>query len=387
MPNKTNFKANGSSYYRVTVTVGRKPDGSAIRKTFYGASKKDAEAKRDEYLSNINKGLHYDYDKAEIGEYMYMWLMNCVKPLRTANTLSRYMHVYNAYVKGSELFHMKLHDIHPLGLQSIYNRLSADGLRPSQVKDLNTVLRIFFNYCVTNEYMTSNPTKGVIIPKDPKQSTKQLDIFTDTEIQAILDASEGYMRCAAALAFGTGLRRGELLALTYGSVDFGKMEITVSRALKQNTVFESDTDRHNQFDFGPTKTNQMRTVPIPTDLVVILKRQIAEQKELFLKYGMKYSPEDLLFTTPACTMVDPEAFQRRWAKLLKRANVRYRRFHNVRHTYASKLLANGVSIKTISTLLGHSNINITADTYIHVDSDVKAQAADTISYLFRTVSE
>ena len=62
--------------------------------------------------------------------------------------------------------------------------------------------------------------------------------------------------------------------------------------------------------------------------------------------------------------------------------MRYRKFHNVRHTYASKLLEKGVDIKTISTLLGHSNISITADIYVHVIPEVKADAASRINYLF-----
>lgn len=103
---------------------------------------------------------------------------------------------------------------------------------------------------------------------------------------------------------------------------------------------------------------------------------------MFLSCGLVYSDTDFLFTTKGCQPINSRNLQRAWERTLKRANVRYRKFHNVRHTYASKLLANGVDIKTISTLLGHSNISITADTYIHVVSETKADAASTLNYLF-----
>lgn len=103
---------------------------------------------------------------------------------------------------------------------------------------------------------------------------------------------------------------------------------------------------------------------------------------MFLSCGLVYSDTDFLFTTKGCQPINSRNLQRAWERTLKRANVRYRKFHNVRHRYASKLLANGVDIKTISTLLGHSNISITADTYIHVVSETKADAASTLNYLF-----
>ncbi len=103
---------------------------------------------------------------------------------------------------------------------------------------------------------------------------------------------------------------------------------------------------------------------------------------MFLSCGLVYSNTDFLFTTKSCQPINALNLQRALERTLKRANVRYRKFHNVRHTYASKLLANGVDIKTISTLLGHSNISITADTYIHVVSETKADTASKINYLF-----
>lgn len=97
---------------------------------------------------------------------------------------------------------------------------------------------------------------------------------------------------------------------------------------------------------------------------------------------MIYNDTDFLFTTKGCLPINARNMQIAWRRTLTRANVRYCKFHNVRHTYVSKLLEKGVDIKTISALLGHSNISITADIYVHVMPEIKADAASRNNYLF-----
>lgn len=211
---------------------------------------------------------------------------------------------------------------------------------------------------------------------------RSIDIFTDEEIKAITDNATGYMNCLIKLALATGMRKGELLGLELGCVDTNKAEITVKQSLKRVNIFEDENTATSEMQIGTTKNKRTRVVPIPKTLLPDLKKHIEEQKELFLKYGFVYSDSDFFFTTAGCQLIDNRNLQRAWKRTLKRANVRYRKFHNIRHTYASKLLANGVDIKTISTLLDHSNINITADVYVLVISETKADAASKINYLF-----
>lgn len=232
--------------------------------------------------------------------------------------------------------------------------------------------------------MLSNPTFRIVIPKDTNIENKAeaIDIFTDYEIATITENSTDYMYYLFKLALATGLRMGELLGLELRCVDLNNAEIIVKQALKTVNIFDDENTSKREIQLGGTKNNKTRTVPIPLTQISDLKRHITNQKQLFLSYGLIYHDTDFLFTTKGCQPINARNLQRAWQRTLKRANVRYRKFHNVRHTYASKLLANGVDIKTISTLLGHSNISITADTYIHVLSETKADAASTLNYLF-----
>lgn len=381
---KTNVEKGKYKYYRVTAKVGTTSDGKSIKKEFYGKNQKEAIAKRDAYLAELNKGLSLDYDKMTLGELMKTWLFEYVKVHTAHNTLSRYMDVYNNYIKGTELNAKRLCDIKFLYLQQYYNKMHNEGKSSSQIFNLNKLLRNFFNFCITNSYMLANPTFRIVIPKDEMQENakKSIDIFTDNEIKLITQNCNGYMYYLFKLALATGLREGELLGLELGSIDFDKAEITVKQALKEVNIYEDENTSRRELQLSTTKNKKTRTVPIPQALISDLKKHINNQRETFLSCGLIYNDTDFLFTTKGCLPINARNMQRAWRRTLTRANVRYRKFHNVRHTYASKLLENGVDIKTISTLLGHSNISITADIYVHVIPEVKADAASRINYLF-----
>ena len=98
-------------------------------------------------------------------------------------------------------------------------------------------------------------------------------------------------------------------------------------------------------------------------LIPILELYIRRQKEKLLKNGLSYYPERFLFTTDSCESIDDKNLLRAWQRVLKKADVRYRNFHTLRHTYATKLFEKGIPLITVSRLLGHSNVQITADTY------------------------
>lgn len=379
---KTNYKKNGSSYYRVTATIGKDPDGKPIRKEFYGKSKKEAEAKRNDYLQDLRLGLSSDYRDCTLGGLMHLWLFAIIKPSRADNTLSRYMTVFN-HLKNSGIFNSRLCDITSLDIQLYYNDLSEHGKTYYQIYMINKVLKIFFNYCISQRYVMINPCKGVNLPKArPFESDKAVDPFTDKEIKLILDGAKDYMHPIITIALATGLREGELLALTINDVDLQENIIYVNKALKVVYEINSDGSRKKVVKLGDTKTkSSIRSVPVPKNILPTLKQLITEQKQLYFKFGMT-DEHQFLFTTPIATYIDPKNLQRRWVRLLKRVGVRYRKFHNIRHTYATRLFEADVNIKTIQTLLGHSSINITEKTYVHVLQNTKTDAVDKINYMF-----
>ncbi len=383
---KTNYEKNGKNYFIVTATIGKKADGKPIRKEFYGKSKKEAEAKKEEYLKGLNLGLNSDFNEITLGELIKTWLFEVVKIYASHSTMERYEGIYRNYIKETPLNSIKLNSIKPLTLQRYYNKLYYENKKSfSIIKNLNKFLKTFFNYAIKENYILSNPCVRVTLPVDKTVTDEKNDIdpFTFEEIEKIKKTAKNYMYMIFLLDLGTGLRKGELLALTPADINFEKEEIYVNKALKKIKIFDSEEKYHYETAIEVPKTkNSIRTVPIPKKLIPILKNYIIRQKEKYLSNGLILKENSLIFTTNSCTPIDGVNMLIAWKRLLKRAGVRYRRFHNVRHTFASQLFFAHVELKTVQMLLGHSSINITSEIYVHVLPQSKIDSIEKINYLF-----
>lgn len=387
MSSKTNYVKNGQAYYRVRVTIGKKPDGKPLVKEFYGNSRKDAEHKRDEYLEGIKKGLNTDFQSMTLGKLMKIWLFEVVRISSSYATFDRYESVYRNYVLKTELEQLIISSIRPLTLQVYYNKLADSGKTYSIIYNLNKVLKTFFNYVIAQGYILLNPCFKIVIPKtltkDDEDDNNEVDPLTDDEIALIKKHVAKDFEMLFLLALGTGLRRGELLGLSFENVDIENKELHVNKALKMVKRIQKDGSYDYARILEPPKTkNSVRTVPIPTNLIMPLKAHIVNEKKKHLLYGAPFNQSDLFFTTDGLTPKDGKNVLTSWKRTLKRAGVRERSFHNIRHTYATKLFEQDVPLKTVSMLLGHSNIAITANTYTHVMPKQKIDAVDKLNYLF-----
>jgi hypothetical protein len=167
MANKTNVTKNGKNYYRVYLDLGRDSNGKRIRKEFYGKSKKDAENKLEKYKNGLNSGLANNYDKLTLGNVCKLWLFEKIKNTVKPSTFERYEGIYRLYVKSSSLYPIKLKDLKSLDIQRYYNDLFNSGKSSSVIKNLNKLLKAFFNYCIDEGYIIRNYCigKSITIPE------------------------------------------------------------------------------------------------------------------------------------------------------------------------------------------------------------------------------
>ena len=358
MAKKTNSKINGKEYYRIRKVVGHTASGEKILKNFYGESKKEAEQKASEYLNNIENGLIIDFENFTLAELMHTWLFDFlhnsskIKP----STFQRYEGLYRNYIKESEIAGNKLVNVKSIQLQKFYNNLSKKGYSYSQINTLNTVLKVFFNWCIDNDYILKNPCTKVNIKGNKDEiinnERKEVEILSEKEINIIKEHLKNTdFELLFLLDLATGLRQGELLALDWQHINLKDNTLKVERSIKEVYVYDNENAKHIETIFQTPKTlNSFRTVPIPSTMINILSK-IKNKK-------------GLLFSDSNGNPLKGKNISAKWTKILKECNIQHKKFHSIRHTYASMLLSKGVDIETVAELMGHSAISIT-QIYLH----------------------
>lgn len=256
LPNKTNCIRNGKKYYRLRIDLGRDSEGKRIRKTFYGINKKDAENKAEKYKNGLNAGLATDYDKLTLGNVCKLWLFEKIKNTVKPSTFERYEGVYRLYVKPSPSYPIRLRDLKSLDIQRYYNDLFNAGKSSSVIKNLNKLLKAFFNYCVNEGYIVRNYCigKSITIPKSSSVDENKKDditVFTLDEQNQFINAVQNHrLKALFLLDLGTGLREGEILGLKWSYIDFENYTVLIKRAIKGVTLIEG-----NKRQYPPYRAN------------------------------------------------------------------------------------------------------------------------------------
>jgi integrase len=349
-------------------TITRRKDGrwearyyvqtanGAKRKVLYGKTRAEARDKLAKALSGRIDGIVYDDENMTLGEYLDVWLKGSVLGSVRHSTYDRDTHLVNNHIKPV-LGGVKLKRLNSVHLQSFYrNRVDA-RLSGSTVHKMHDILRRGLAQAVKWHLVPRNAAEAATPPRpDPKE----MQALSVDEARRLLEsAGEDRLEALYVLAIHTGMRQGELLALSWQDVDLENAVASVRRTL---------TRSGGKVVFGKPKTKKSRrsirlTPQAVEALRVHLKRQLQDIEIL----GDRYQDQGLVFTTNTGAPINPSNLrQRSFASLLKRAGLPHMRFHDLRHTCATLLLSRGVHPKLVQELLDHATIAITLDTYSHV---------------------
>ncbi|MCB2301094.1 site-specific integrase [Clostridium tagluense] len=178
----------------------------------------------------------------------------------------------------------------------------------------------------------------------------------------------------------TGLRQGESFSLTWKDIDLDNASINVNKSYK--TVKNIETGKYEGVVQTPKTKNSIRTVPIPSPLVNKLKQYKLSQKALKLKMGNLYQDNGLVFCNMFGNYLDSSNVLKRFKKILNEMDIQDMKFHDLRHTFATRLFELGENPKTVQVLLGHASISITLDTYTHVLDSMKKIASQKLNDLY-----
>lgn len=351
-PHKRNGKKVGyRGSYTVHTATGPK------RRYVSGKTREETRQKLAKAMSDRDGGLVFDAASLTVGEYLERWLPDSVKGTVRTSTFEVYGYMVHPHIVPG-LGRLKLKDLTPAHVRAFYrDRLDA-GLSPATVHKMHVVLHKALDGAVSDSLIPRNAAKGVKVPQ--AGARKEIRPLSPDQARTLLDAAGGdRLEALYVLAVATGLRQGELLALRWEDVE---LEDAVLR------VLQTLTRTRGKVALGPPKTNRSRrSVGLTETAVIALKAHLSRQLEEMERMGSLYRPGGLVFANETGGIINPSNLRNRsFARLLKRAEIPKIRFHDLRHTCATLLLAKNVNPKIVSEMLGHSSIAITLDTYSHV---------------------
>lgn len=235
------------------------------------------------------------------------------------------------------------------------------GLSAKSVHDILVVMRSVAKYA-EQEYGYRNPMRNISMPKS---EIKEAEVFNKEErgrLQSYLQSNLTESNLGILLTMYLGMRIGELCALTWGDIDLAVGTIRVSKAL-QRVSDKSGNHKTSVVITSPKSKTSVREIPIPAFVLDILKQN---KRSGYVLSGT-YNP------------VEPRTMQNRFKAVLKDCGIRNTNFHLLRHTYATVCIESGFDAKTVSELLGHSNVNITLNRYVHSSMEMKKKCVDRLN--------
>jgi integrase len=295
-----------------------------------------------------------------------MWLADFVKPVREPSTYANYEQMVRLRLKPA-IGGVRLRKLSAGQIQRMYADMLGEGQRkdkqkskttisPSTVNRCHRVLRAALERAIKLGYITVNPAKATA---PPQMADFEPVVVDDDQAERFLEAAQGHRLYALfEMALFTGLREGELLALTWGDVDLDRCTAYVAKALK-------DVPGMPVF-VGRTKSKAgRRTILLPDRTVEALRRHRRAQAAEKLAAGADYRDTGLVFCRPDGTFLPPTAMPKLVRRICRKAGLAPMRFHDLRHSHGTMLDADNTDPRTIAERLGHADPAFTMRTYTH----------------------
>lgn len=312
-------------------------------------------------------------------DWLFIFRKNDLKP----SSFERYEGIYRNYIKNSLIGKMKLVDIKTVNVQNYYNILmNKEEKEVSTIKSINKYLKVCINDAIKQGYIENNFCINVKLPKINKK--KEIHAYTlEEQKRLLLAVREHRLYALFLMALGTGLRQGELLALKWSDIDFEESIVKITKSIRQVNIFEDEHKKKLKLiEQLPKTESSIRDVNIPKNILEELQiHKSKQQKEKDLAADA-YDNKDYIFCTILGKPLDSRNVIKVYKRLLDKDGVPYKKFHALRHTYATRLFEAEVPVKTVQVLMGHSDITTTMNIYTHVTQNVKSKAVDKINDIF-----
>lgn len=342
-------------------------------------------------ISDLDK--IFSNDTLTLDEWFDIWLQEYKIDHIKLSSVQTYQTMYNKRVKDI-LGDYLLNQIRPFHLQKIYNTLLRSKLSSGYLHCIHAMMHNIFQIAVNNDLLAKNPCTGVTLPNQYSQKPKVLTLEEQQELLQFLSQDNwNKYQPMITIMLGTGVRVGELLALTWSDIDFQNKSISINKSL----AYLKDENNHFHFQATTPKTrSSCRVIPMSNSVEVSLKQQKAWLREQCCRKNWAPIPnfQNLVFPNRYGHPQQRGAVQRILNRIVSAMNAR--NTHNValmpplhphilRHSFATRCFEVGIPVKTIQILLGHNSIQLTMDIYTHVSEEKKKVDMEKLNRIVDTI--
>jgi integrase len=343
-------------------------------------SKRAADAHCASLVTSRGQGTYVPPSVMTVGEWLAIWLEQARDRLKLSSWASyeKNVRVHIVPVLGQvRLQELTTHQVDQFYVSLRHSgratkRGKGDPLAPRTVKYVHTILSAALDDAVAKGLLVRNPVKVATSPRDTTTSATWRRTWTAKELADFLAGVQDH-RLGPVFSFLalTGCRRGEALGLRWRDVDLAGRRAVIRQQIGKvgGQVVETDS----------TKGGSGRSIALDPGLVALLESHRARQDGARALLGPGYEDRDLVFANEDGSVLYPEGLSRVFVAQASRLGLRRIRLHDLRHTWATLALQNGVHPRVVQERLGHANITITLQTYSHVIPTMHDQAADLVA--------
>ncbi len=352
----------------------RTAGGKAIYGYVYAHSYKETRSKLQDAIRDWHSSEQTCQEETETTDFQSLaeeWFCH-MKPLVKESTYRKYSNLWQSYIRP-QLGHMQIPDISQSILEEYCTALltsggsKGEGLSAKTVSDTMSLIRCVLQFCISKKIVVSCDTRMITV----KQCTKKMRVLTVKEQQILCNhiySDLSPQNVGVLFCLFTGIRVGEICALKWEDISFSENTVHIHQTMQRIQIDETE-NKTKIIITTPKSTCSIRTIPLPDELISVLKTVRGSASGYFLTGSDK-------------RWIEPRTMQYHFKSLLKRCKIEDANYHALRHTFATRCVELGFDVKSLSEILGHASVNITMNRYVHPSMNLKRKNMERLSGLF-----
>ena len=344
--------------------------GKAIYGYVYGKSYKETKEKKKAAMSALPKFAEETKASNELPTFetvSSLWIER-LKPIRKDSTIVKYQNQLDTHLLPA-FGAMKIDSISNEDIIAFSNDLlSRKGLAPKTASDILSRIKSIRKYAIILGYPIKFQPECYTIPHSV-EVIRVLSLSEEKILIKHLRSEQNLINLGILLCLFTGIRIGELCALEWRDISLSEHELHVRKTMQRLKNLNTETEKKTYISITePKSKHSIRKVPIPDNIIDQLRHE--------------HINEGYLLTGSSCKFIEPRTMENRFKAVLKKCGIEDANFHTLRHTYATRCIEAGVDVKALSEMLGHANVNITLNRYVHPTMQFKHENIKKLSGLF-----